>query len=79
MIREERLDEVADRAKRNAEDRMLDLLMPPQPGESETITFVAGEAGRYSLVCLVPAHAVSGMWIGFEVSPELEPGVLIST
>lgn len=37
MIREERLDEVADRAERNAEDRMLDLLMPPQPGESETI------------------------------------------
>jgi ATP-dependent HslUV protease ATP-binding subunit HslU len=37
MIREERLDEVADRAERNAEERMLDLLMPPQPGESETI------------------------------------------
>jgi len=29
MVREERLDEVADRAEVNAEDRLLDLLMPP--------------------------------------------------
>src|ERR1700682_6211002 len=29
MIRDERLDEVADRAEANAEDRLLDLLMPP--------------------------------------------------
>src|SRR5690349_12495858 len=31
MVREERLDEVADRAEGNAEERLLDLLMPPQP------------------------------------------------
>jgi ATP-dependent HslUV protease ATP-binding subunit HslU len=30
MVREERLDEVSDRAERNAEERVLDLLMPPQ-------------------------------------------------
>ena len=30
MIREEKLDLVADRAEINAEERMLDLLMPPQ-------------------------------------------------
>ncbi len=29
MVREERLDEVADRAEANAEERLLDLLMPP--------------------------------------------------
>src|ERR1700682_2124607 len=29
MVREERLDEVSDRAEANAEDRLLDLLMPP--------------------------------------------------
>jgi ATP-dependent HslUV protease ATP-binding subunit HslU len=34
MVREERLDEVADRAERNAEDRLVELLMPPQPEES---------------------------------------------
>src|ERR1700678_67011 len=31
MVREERLDEVADRAEVNAEDRLLDLLRPPPP------------------------------------------------
>ena len=31
MVREERLDQVADRAEQQAEDRLLDLLMPPQP------------------------------------------------
>jgi ATP-dependent HslUV protease ATP-binding subunit HslU len=37
MVREEKLDEVADRAERNAEERLLDLLMPPQPEASESI------------------------------------------
>src|SRR5512134_2056419 len=37
MVREEKLDEVADRAERNAEERLLDLLMPPQPEPSESI------------------------------------------
>ena len=36
MVREERLDEVSERAERNAEERILDLLMPPQPEQSET-------------------------------------------
>jgi ATP-dependent HslUV protease ATP-binding subunit HslU len=31
MIREERLDEVADRAEQSAEERVLDLLLPPAP------------------------------------------------
>jgi len=35
MVREERLEEVADRAERNAEERLLDLLMPPQPDSSD--------------------------------------------
>jgi ATP-dependent HslUV protease ATP-binding subunit HslU len=36
MVREERLEEVADRAEANAEERVLDLLMPPQPETSES-------------------------------------------
>src|SRR5881227_1301114 len=36
MVREERLDEVADRAELNAEERLLDLLMPPQPEASDS-------------------------------------------
>src|SRR5277367_4471414 len=37
MVREERLEEVADRAEANAEERLLDLLMPPQPEASESV------------------------------------------
>jgi ATP-dependent HslUV protease ATP-binding subunit HslU len=36
MVREERLEEVADRAESNAEERLLDLLMPPQPEASDS-------------------------------------------
>src|SRR5712672_2816718 len=36
MVREERLAEVEDRAERNAEERLLDLVMPPQPEASES-------------------------------------------
>ncbi len=35
MVREERLDEVGDRAEANAEDRLLELLMPQQPDGAE--------------------------------------------
>lgn len=45
-----------------------------QSGESESITFTASEAGEYSMICYVPAHAVTGMWIYFEVSAEGEAG-----
>src|ERR1700739_479258 len=36
MVREQRLDEGGERAERNAEERLLDLLMPPQPESSES-------------------------------------------
>src|SRR6201992_2342234 len=35
MVREERQEEVAERAERNAEERLLDLLMPPPPETRE--------------------------------------------
>jgi len=38
--------------------------------ESETIGFLADRAGSYAFVCLVPAHAATGMWIGFEVASD---------
>ena len=37
MVREERLDEVSDRAEKNAEEKLLDLLMPPQAEASESV------------------------------------------
>lgn len=45
------------------------------PGESEVVTFTASEAGEYSMVCYIAGHAVSGMWIHFNVSAEGEAGV----
>ena len=37
MVREERLEQIADRAEQLAEERLLDLLMPPQPESSESV------------------------------------------
>ena len=36
MVREERLEQIADRAEQQAEERLLDLLMPPQTEASES-------------------------------------------
>ncbi len=37
LVREERLDEVAERAEQNAEDRLLELLMPPPPEGADPV------------------------------------------
>jgi ATP-dependent HslUV protease ATP-binding subunit HslU len=37
MIRQERLEEVGERAEKSAEERLLDLLMPPQPEPAESL------------------------------------------
>ena len=37
MVREQRLDEVADHAETNAEERLLDLLMPAQPEPTDSV------------------------------------------
>jgi uncharacterized cupredoxin-like copper-binding protein len=41
-----------------------------QPGASESISFTADAAGAYTLVCYIPAHAATGMWINFTVSAD---------
>lgn len=51
---------------------MIDGTMP---GETATITFVADEAGNYSLVCYVPGHSAVGMWLFFNVTEGDEVGV----
>jgi ATP-dependent HslUV protease ATP-binding subunit HslU len=38
MVREEKLDEVADRAEQTAEERVLDLLLPPSPSLAPNAT-----------------------------------------
>src|SRR5438874_2979132 len=42
MVRNEKLEEVADKADINAEDRILDLLLPPPPAPSSS----TDDAGR---------------------------------
>src|SRR5437764_3233640 len=44
MVREEKLDEVAERAEQAAEERLLDLLLPPSPMPVETTATGQGEA-----------------------------------
>ena len=44
-------------------------------GGTESITFTASAAGEYALVCPGPAHAVTGMWIGFDVSDSGDSGL----
>jgi len=52
MVREEKLDEVAERAEQSAEERVLDLLLPPVPptlepaGSSSTSSVPAETASR---------------------------------
>ncbi len=42
MVREEKLDEVAERAEQAAEERLLDLLLPPSPAPAGTDSAAAG-------------------------------------
>src|SRR5207244_45907 len=49
MIREEKMEEVADKAEQNAEERLLDLLFPPSPSTPSSSTagfaLAAGDDG----------------------------------
>ena len=42
MIREERLEDVADKAELNAEERLLDILLPPSPPPSSSSSTSSG-------------------------------------
>lgn len=65
-------DPVFDGAITESPQSMMDATMP---GETETITFVADEAGSYSLVCYIPGHSTVGMWLYFIVSEGQDAGV----
>ena len=53
-----------------------DMMSATQAGASEELTFKADTAGDFALICYIPAHAVTGMWIGFSVSAEGKSGVM---
>ena len=44
MVREEKMEEVEDKAEMNAEDRLLDLLLPPAPSQTAAQARPAGPA-----------------------------------
>lgn len=38
-----------------------------KPGETETLEFTASETGTFALICHMPAHAMTGMFLTMEV------------
>jgi sulfocyanin len=38
-------------------------------GETDVIRFTAPDTGSYRIICGVPGHALSGMWLWFKVDP----------
>src|SRR5256886_2071941 len=48
MIREEKLEEVADKADANAEERILDLLLPPLPAREATDDATRASADQWN-------------------------------
>ena len=44
MVREEKMEDVEDKAELNAEDRLLDLLLPPPPAQAVAVPKSAGPA-----------------------------------
>lgn len=53
-----------------------DMTNATKPGASETLTFTADKAGDYAMICLIPGHAMAGMWIKFSVSADGQAGLI---
>ena len=45
------------------------------PGQRESIQFTVDQAGNYSMVCYIAGHALTGMWVYFNVSGDGSVGV----
>jgi sulfocyanin len=56
-------------------DNPTDMMNATMPGETESISFVADQAGEYSMVCYMPGHAATGMWVFFDVTDDGSAGV----
>lgn len=52
-----------------------DLMKATQSGESETMTFSATTPGEFAMLCYIPGHVVTGMWVYFDVSEDGSWGV----
>jgi ATP-dependent HslUV protease ATP-binding subunit HslU len=59
MVREEKLEDVAEKAEMNAEERILDLLLPPSPGVTSGVSGAPAADGAATAGTSVPT-AVPG-------------------
>jgi plastocyanin len=41
-------------------------------GATDVIAFTAPDSGTYRIICGVPGHALSGMWLWFKVDPSVK-------
>ena len=66
MVREEKMEDVEDKAELNAEDRLLDLLLPPPPAQPAAPT---SSASRPTVVAITPS-GVRAMPIDLPAQPQ---------
>ena len=43
-----------------------------QPGEEDSFTFTADEAGEFALICYVDGHAQQNMWLEFHITDDMD-------
>lgn len=72
MVREEKLEETEDKAERNAEERLLDLLLPPSPETLKAAQTAqkTADADTVGLALESPAPSVA---IDFDAATETKP------
>ena len=51
------------------------MMESTMPGQRESIQFTVDEPGNYSMVCYIAGHALTGMWVYFNVSADGSVGV----
>ena len=51
------------------------MMESTMPGQRESIQFTVDQAGNYSMVCYIAGHALTGMWVYFNVSADGSVGV----
>ena len=48
---------------------LFDIVEGLPQGTTDVIRFTAPPSGSFRIICGVPGHALSGMWIRFKVDP----------
>ncbi len=78
MVRAEEMEKVASRARTSAEERLLDILLPPRPrrpGEAEGDTAEAGWESRERMRTMLRDGKLSDRTVEIEVSESAMPAI----